>query len=266
MIEGIRDSAVSAGLIEPESFDAGVHDLHRTTEADGMFCYTFFKGVGDKRSSVPLRRGDGSGRHGSGRGFIEGSHMALDRSFFELNRASTDRMRALVASLTDEGMQRPVGEHWTMAITLAHLAWWDRRVMNVLDLTEHHGTLFAAEIDIVVNHLSLPLWAVIPPVQQTEIAIETAEMLDRRLESYPPALLEEVYVMFNSGYRSHLKSAGQNRIIALKIFSIRRMSCSVSRPLETGSAPSRTHSMKWSAWRRKAQSTGGSSSSRLACF
>jgi len=49
MIEGIRESAIAAGLIEPESFDAGVHDLHRTTEADGVFCYTFFKGVGEKR-------------------------------------------------------------------------------------------------------------------------------------------------------------------------------------------------------------------------
>jgi SAM-dependent methyltransferase len=49
MIEGIRESAISAGLIEPESFDAGVHDLYRTTEADGVFCYTFFKGVGEKR-------------------------------------------------------------------------------------------------------------------------------------------------------------------------------------------------------------------------
>ena len=56
MIEGIRESAVSAGLIEPESFDAGVHDLHRTTEADGVFCYTFFKGVGEKRSSEPVKR------------------------------------------------------------------------------------------------------------------------------------------------------------------------------------------------------------------
>jgi len=46
MIEGIRESAIAAGLIEPESFDAGVHDLHRTAEADGVFCYTFFKGVG----------------------------------------------------------------------------------------------------------------------------------------------------------------------------------------------------------------------------
>ena len=52
MIEGIRDSAVSAGLIQPESFDAGVHDLHRTTEADGVFCYTFFKGVGEKKQDA----------------------------------------------------------------------------------------------------------------------------------------------------------------------------------------------------------------------
>ena len=49
MIEGIRESAIEAGLVEPESFDAGVRDLRRTTEADGVFCYTFFKGVGEKR-------------------------------------------------------------------------------------------------------------------------------------------------------------------------------------------------------------------------
>ena len=49
MIEGVRESAIAAGLIEPASFDAGVRDLHRTTEADGVFCYTFFKGVGEKR-------------------------------------------------------------------------------------------------------------------------------------------------------------------------------------------------------------------------
>jgi SAM-dependent methyltransferase len=48
MIEGVRESAIAAGLIEPESFDAGVRDLHRTTEAEGVFCYTFFKGVGTR--------------------------------------------------------------------------------------------------------------------------------------------------------------------------------------------------------------------------
>ena len=46
MIEGVREPAIAAGLTEPRSFDAGVRDLHRTTEADGVFCYTFFKAVG----------------------------------------------------------------------------------------------------------------------------------------------------------------------------------------------------------------------------
>jgi protein-L-isoaspartate O-methyltransferase len=48
MIEGVRADALKADLIEPERFDAGVRALHRTTEADGVFCYTFFKGVGTK--------------------------------------------------------------------------------------------------------------------------------------------------------------------------------------------------------------------------
>ena len=48
MIEGVREPAIEAGLVEPSRFDAGVRDLHRTTEPDGVFCYTFFKGVGTK--------------------------------------------------------------------------------------------------------------------------------------------------------------------------------------------------------------------------
>lgn len=48
MIEGVRESAIAAGLSEPSSFDAGVKALHRTTEPESVFCYTFFKGVGRK--------------------------------------------------------------------------------------------------------------------------------------------------------------------------------------------------------------------------
>jgi hypothetical protein len=48
MIEGVRTSAISAGLIKQEDFDDGIRDLHRTTQDDGVFCYTFFKGVGRK--------------------------------------------------------------------------------------------------------------------------------------------------------------------------------------------------------------------------
>ncbi len=48
MIEGVRDAAVGAGIIEPEDFEEGVRDLYRTTEEDGVFCYTFFKATGRK--------------------------------------------------------------------------------------------------------------------------------------------------------------------------------------------------------------------------
>jgi len=119
--------------------------------------------------------------------------MSQDRSFVERNRASTDRMRALASRLSDAELARPVGEHWTVAIALAHLAFWDRRVLYVLDQTERDGTLKVPEIDIFVNDLSLPLWAAIPPREAAQIAIATAEELDRRLESYPPELLKQVY-------------------------------------------------------------------------
>lgn len=119
--------------------------------------------------------------------------MTLDTSFIVLNRASTERIRKLAASLNDRQMQTKVGEHWTIAIALAHLAFWDRRVIYVLDVTERDGKLFIPEIDIFVNDLSLPLWAVIPPREAARIAIETSEALDKRLEEFSPTLLEEIY-------------------------------------------------------------------------
>jgi SAM-dependent methyltransferase len=49
MIEGVREAATSAGLIDADTFDAGIRALNRTTQRDGVFCYTFFKGVGRKQ-------------------------------------------------------------------------------------------------------------------------------------------------------------------------------------------------------------------------
>ena len=43
MIEGVRPSATKEGLMSATDFDKGIADLYRTAEADGVFCYTFFK-------------------------------------------------------------------------------------------------------------------------------------------------------------------------------------------------------------------------------
>jgi ubiquinone/menaquinone biosynthesis C-methylase UbiE len=53
MIEGVRSAAIEGGLVEPAVFDAGVRDLFRTAQADGVFCYTFFKAVGHREIYRP---------------------------------------------------------------------------------------------------------------------------------------------------------------------------------------------------------------------
>ncbi len=118
--------------------------------------------------------------------------MSEDRSFVESNHASTTRMHNLVAGLSDDDLQRPVGAHWTIAVALVHLAFWDRRVIAVLDAFERTGRLAAPPIDVVVNDISLPIWAAVPPRQAVRIALEAAQELDERLETLEPDILELV--------------------------------------------------------------------------
>jgi SAM-dependent methyltransferase len=46
MVEGVRERALAAGLVDAETWRRGIAGLRRAAEADGVFCYTFFKGVG----------------------------------------------------------------------------------------------------------------------------------------------------------------------------------------------------------------------------
>lgn len=112
--------------------------------------------------------------------------MNGDRSFVERNRAETARIRDLAERLSDEEFLHPVGEHWTVGMALAHLAFWDARVLAVLDAYERQGKIVVHDIDIVVNDILLPTWAAIPPREAARLALETAEELDKRLELLAP--------------------------------------------------------------------------------
>ena len=46
MVEGVRDQALAAGLLDAAAWARGVAGLRRAAEPDGVFCYTFFKAVG----------------------------------------------------------------------------------------------------------------------------------------------------------------------------------------------------------------------------
>ena len=48
MVEGVKERAIEQGLIGPEEWESGIRELYRSAEADGTFCYTFFKAKGYK--------------------------------------------------------------------------------------------------------------------------------------------------------------------------------------------------------------------------
>jgi SAM-dependent methyltransferase len=48
MVEGVREEALAAGLVDAAAWERGIAGLRRAAEPDGVFCYTFFKGMGVK--------------------------------------------------------------------------------------------------------------------------------------------------------------------------------------------------------------------------
>ena len=48
MVEGVREQALAAGLVDAATWARGIAGLRRAAEPDGVFCYTFFKGIGVK--------------------------------------------------------------------------------------------------------------------------------------------------------------------------------------------------------------------------
>jgi len=46
MVRGVREQALTLGLMQSAEWDQGIRDLERAAEPDGTFCYTFFKATG----------------------------------------------------------------------------------------------------------------------------------------------------------------------------------------------------------------------------
>jgi hypothetical protein len=130
--------------------------------------------------------------------------MSIDPEILAANQASTDRIRAIGERLTDEELRHPVGEHWTVAITLAHLAFWDRRALDSLRRSVAAGRPAAADIDIVVNDLALPLWAAIPPRDTVRLALDAAAETDAFVATLDESLVEALLAASPRVVRRHL--------------------------------------------------------------
>lgn len=107
--------------------------------------------------------------------------------YAQQNSESRQRLQTLIRGLSDEDLACTTDYGWTVAALLAHLAFWDHRMSNILKRWQTEG-LDPSEIDSgVVNDSLKVICHALEPHAAADLALSAAEKIDSELE----ALTEE---------------------------------------------------------------------------
>jgi uncharacterized damage-inducible protein DinB len=117
--------------------------------------------------------------------------MASDRSYIAENDTQRQRLRALVEKLTDEQLRQPMAAGWTIASVLAHLAFWDQRILVLLEHWEQGKAPRSHNAEDVnwINDAAKALCLALPPRVAAQLALATADVVDRKVEALPDTRL-----------------------------------------------------------------------------
>ncbi len=112
--------------------------------------------------------------------------------YVQSNNGERARLKALVAKCTDADLARPLPAGWTVAGVLGHLAFWDQRILALLDQWEGAGVAppppLAGDVDWI-NDATKPLLLAVAPRRAAELTVSIAESTDRMLAELPEEFL-----------------------------------------------------------------------------
>jgi DinB superfamily len=106
--------------------------------------------------------------------------MAADRSYIAENDRERLRLESLAARLDEAGLSRAMPGGWTVAGVLAHLAFWDERIILLVALLKRGATVpMENEADVDwINDAAKPVQLAVPPRRAATLAVETARAAD----------------------------------------------------------------------------------------
>lgn len=120
-------------------------------------------------------------------------------NYIEANAKGRERLRDLVNRLSDEELALQAGDGWTVAAILAHLAFWDYRVLVLITRWKNAG-VGPSPIDVDgVNDAAKPLCLAIPGCKAASLAVDAAEAVDAELVNLPEDLRSEIDVLVQEG-------------------------------------------------------------------
>jgi hypothetical protein len=116
--------------------------------------------------------------------------MPVSPAFAESNRVQTERLRKLAARLDARmlGVRLPNG--WTVAVALAHVAFWDRQRLCLMRRWAAGDWCNGGYDGELFNEVLLPFLGLIPAERAAEIALRTAEEVDAFLLAVPDEVVE----------------------------------------------------------------------------
>ena len=116
----------------------------------------------------------------------------MNRPYIAENTRERERLSTLVSRMTDEELNLPLTEGWTIASALAHLAFWDQRALVLLRKWQKSGVTPSPSDTDTTNDALLPLCLAIAPKVAANLAVSSAETIDRELEKASPDLIKEI--------------------------------------------------------------------------
>jgi hypothetical protein len=119
--------------------------------------------------------------------------MSADRSYIAQNDSERARLQSLVRRLGDADLGRAMPAGWTIAAVLAHLAFWDQRVLSLLERWEGSPEAVPPLIDERqvdwINDATKPLFLALDPRRAADVALAIAAAVDRKVAAMSDDLL-----------------------------------------------------------------------------
>ena len=120
--------------------------------------------------------------------------MSVDRGFVKSNDTERTRLKTLVSKWTDADLARPMPAGWTVAGVLGHVAFWDQRIIVLLDQWQTKGVAPNLEVEADVdwiNDAGKPMLLAVPARKAAEMAVAIAEATDQKVAAVSDDLIRK---------------------------------------------------------------------------
>jgi hypothetical protein len=136
----------------------------------------------------------------------------VDRSFVDENDAARVELSEFIAGLDERSFKCPVGSGWTILTCLCHLAFWDHRVLFLLNEWGRTGQLETSRLSSQsVNSINQAVNAIsqaVPGAAAAKLALDSALVVDGQLASISDELISQ---LVSAGFERYLKRSLHRR-------------------------------------------------------